>query len=130
MSQLSDRDIAAIVKVHDRWIEAELTGNNAQLIDFCTDDVRWIPSGSPPLAGKGAIARYLDFNRVDVKEVRTTEVVICGNDSVAYLTSNFSTRYTSQHSTEIVESTGTHVWILRKEAEQWRVAVVTWSLWQ
>ena len=129
MPQLSDHDLKAILELHDRWLEEELAGNEAQIISFCTDSVRWMPPGIPPLEGKHAIAQYLDNNRVDLQEVTFTRTTVHGNDSVAYLMSEFSSRYFTQDSSEIQESTGTHLWILRKEAELWRVAVVTWSLW-
>jgi ketosteroid isomerase-like protein len=129
MSQLSDQDLAAIAELHERWIRLELAGNSLQLIAFCTDDIRWVPPDSPPLAGRLAITRYLEHNRVDLKDVQVSDVVVGGAGSIAYLTSNFTSRYTTQHSTDNLESAGTHVWILRKEREQWHVAVVTWSLW-
>lgn len=129
MPQLSDDDLKAIVELHDRWLEEELAGNDAYIISFCMDSVRWMPPGIPPLEGKHAIAQYLDNNRVDLQEVTFTRTTVHGNDSVAYLMSDFSSRYFTQHSSEIHESNGTHLWILRKEAELWRVAVVAWSSW-
>ena len=129
MPQLSDHDLKAIIELHDRWLEEELAGNEAQIISFCTDSVRWMPPGVPPLEGKEAIAQYLENNRVDLQGVTFTRTTVEGNDSVAYLMSDFSARYFTQASSEIQESTGMHLWILHKEAEVWRVAVVAWSSW-
>ena len=129
MRELADDDLKAIIELHDRWLEEELAGNEAHIISFCTESVRWMPPGVPPLEGKEAIAEYLENNRVDLQEVTFTRTTVQGNDSVAYLMSDFSARYFTQDSSEIHESTGMHLWILRKEAEVWRVAVVAWSSW-
>ena len=129
MSQLSHLDLKAILELHDRWLHEELAGNEANIISFCTESVRWMPPGIPPLEGKHAIAQYLANNRVDLQEVIFTRTTVQGNDSVAYLMSDFSSRYFTQGSSQIQESTGTHLWILHKEAELWRFAVVAWSSW-
>ena len=129
MPQLSDDDLKAILALHDRWRDEELAGNESHILSFCTDSVRWLPPGIPPLEDKHAIAQYLENNRVDLHKVVFTRTSVDGNDSVAYLTSDFSSRYSLPGSSEIHECTGTHLWILRKEAGLWRVAVVTWSSW-
>lgn len=130
MAQLPDQDITAIRELHDRWLKAELAGDDSQIIAVCADDIKWIPPDLPPLQGKAAIAEYLDNNRVALKEIQIANTSVYGSGSIAYLISNFCSRYVSQQSSEIQESTGTHLWILRKEAECWQVVVVAWSSWQ
>ena len=130
MSELSDQDVDAIEEVHNRWIREELAGNSSQVIELCTDDVRWIPPNAPPLVGKESITRYLNDNSVELKEVNVTEVMIRGSGSVAYLTSGYHSRFVAEPKTEMQDSTGTHLWVLRKTAGgAWRVAIVAWSLW-
>lgn len=129
MGQLSERDITAILELHDRWLKEELAGNEYQIIRFCTDDIRWIPPNTRPLEGKATIAKYLAGNHVELKDIQIADTRVYGSDSLAYLTSNFSTRYVTQQTAGIHESTGTHLWILRNEAGVWQVTVVAWSSW-
>jgi uncharacterized protein (TIGR02246 family) len=131
MSELSGQDLAAIQEVHDRWLSAEVRGDHSQVIDLCTDDVSWIPPNEPPLNGKQAIAQFLTDNAVDLKDIQVSDVVIRGNGSVAYLTSYFQTRFKLPADSSIHESTGAHLWILRKTGNGlWQVAIVTWSYWK
>ncbi len=128
MSELSVQDIAAIDEVHNRWIREELAGNNAAVIELCTDDVRWIPPNAPPLVGKKAIAQYLSESSVGLKDVQVRDVVINGSGFVGYLTSSYYSRFGGEGGSEMDEATGTHLWILRKtERGTWRVAIVAWS---
>ena len=131
MSELTSQDVDAIEEIHNRWISRELAGNSSQVIELCTDDVKWIPPNAPPLVGKEAIAQYLNDNSVELKEVNVKEVIIRGSGSVAYLTSGYQSRFVGEVQTEMQQSTGTHLWVLRKtRGGVWRVAIVAWSLWE
>ncbi len=128
MSELCEQDVEAIEEIHNHWIREELAGNSSRVIELCTDDVRWIPPSAPPLVGKEAIAQYLSDNTVDLKDLQVEDVVIGGSSSVAYLTSNYHSRFVVEGSSELQEATGTHLWILRKTViGAWRVAIVAWS---
>ena len=130
MSELSDQDLEAIEEIHNHWIREELAGNNSRIIELCTDDVRWIPPNARPLVGKTAVAKYLNDNSVDLKDVQVGDVVISGGSSVAYLTSNYCSRFIIDGNSEMQEAVGAHLWILKKTvAEGWRVAIVAWSSW-
>jgi uncharacterized protein (TIGR02246 family) len=131
MSELSVQDVNAIEEVHNRWISRELAGNSSQVIELCTDDVKWIPPNAPPLVGKEAIAQYLNDSSVGLKDVNVKEVMIRGSGSVAYLTSGYHSRFVGEGQTEMQECTGIHLWVLRKTGGgAWRVAIVAWSLWE
>ena len=131
MSELSDQDVNEIEEIHNRWIAEELAGNSSHVIDFCTDDVKWIPPNAPPLVGKETIAEYLKNNAVDLRHVQVKDVMIRGSGPVAYLTSDYYSRFTVEKATEIQEVTGTHLWVLRKiENGRWQVDLVTWSVWE
>jgi ketosteroid isomerase-like protein len=130
MSELSDQDVEAIEEIHNHWIKEELAGNSGQIIELCTKDVMWIPPDAPSLLGKEAIAQYLNDNDADLKDVQIKNLVIRGNDSVAYLTSNYYSRFVVQGASEVQKATGTHLWVLRRiRAGVWRVAIVAWSSW-
>lgn len=131
MSELSDRDVEAIEDIHDRWIREELAGKNSQIIELCTNDVKWIPPDAPPLVGKKAIAQYLIEHNVNLKDVQIRDLVIRGSDSHAYLTSSYYSRFVADETCEMQEATGTHLWVLRKTGGGvWQVAVVAWSSWE
>lgn len=128
MSELTSQDLEAIEEVHNRWIKEELSGESSNIIELCTDDVTWMPPNEPPLLGKKAIAQYLSDSTVDLKDVQAGDVVIRGSGSVAYLTSNYRCRFMDEGGSEIQETTGTHLWILRKIGNgDWRIVIVTWS---
>ncbi len=131
MSELPSQDVDAIEEVHNRWVREELAGDSSHVIELCTDDVRWIPPNAPPLVGKGAIAQYLSDSTVGLKDVQAGDVLICGSGSVAYLTSRYRSRFVVEGGSQMLEATGTHLWILRKTGcGMWRVAIVAWSSWE
>ena len=131
MSELSKQDVDAIEEIHNCWIKEELAGNSSRVIELCTDDVTWIPPNAPPLVGEKAIAQYLGESSAELKNISIKDTMIRGCGSVAYLTSDFRSRFVVEGRTEIQEVTGTHLWVLRKTGGgEWRVAIVAWSLWE
>ena len=131
MSELSDQDVEAIEEIHNYWIREELAGNSSRIIELCTDDVRWLPPNAPPLVGKAAVAKYLNDNTVDLKDVQVGDVVISGSPTIVYLTSNYYSRFMIDGNSEMQEAVGAHLWILRKTVdERWQVAIVAWSSWE
>ena len=130
MSELSSQDVDAIAELHKRWISEELGGNSSQVIQLCTDDVKWIPPNAPPLVGREAIAQHVNETSVELKTLNVKDVMIRGRGSVAYLTSDYVTRFVVEGQTEIQQVTGTHLWVLRKTGGAWLVAVVAWSSWE
>ena len=129
MTEISRQDLNKIKDVHDLWIAKELEGNGSEVIDLCTLDIQWLPPNEPPIVGKEEIARYLGTHSTKIELIDISDLCIHGNDSLAYLISNYRTHYLTEGHSEPHESTGTHLWILRKERDDWRVAVVTWSAW-
>jgi ketosteroid isomerase-like protein len=128
MSELSDQDVQAIEDIHNRWISEELARNNARIVELCTNDIVWMPPDTLSLVGKEAIAEYLNENDTDLKDVEVTDVVIRGNDSIAYLTSRYHSRFVAVGASEVQRATGTHLWVLRKtDGRVWQVAVVAWN---
>jgi ketosteroid isomerase-like protein len=130
MNTLSDEDLNQINGLHDLWIAKELEGDYAAVVLLCTEDIQWLPPDSPPIVSKEEIRSYLTRHQVKLLSVDATDLFVRGDTSVAYLTSNYCTRYsTDSHSQVVHEARGTHLWILRKENSEWRVAILTWSSW-
>jgi ketosteroid isomerase-like protein len=129
MSKTGQQDLESIKDLHRRWLSLELDGRGAEVVELCTDDVRWLPCDAPPMIGKDEIAQYLAAHQVKVVAIDITDLSVHGSGSFAYLTSNYRTQYVTATHSEPHESKGTHLWILRKENDEWRVAVVAWSAW-
>ena len=127
MTALSEEDLKNIKDLHRRWIAKELEGNESEVVDLCTADVKWLVPDAPPIVGKEEIAKYLASHHVELETLEVSDPLIEGNETIAYLTSNYRACYVAEGLLE--EAKGTHLWILRKEGNDWRVAVVTWNSW-
>jgi uncharacterized protein (TIGR02246 family) len=127
MLTLREKDVEAIEQIHRGWIEAEQSGNALGLLDFCTDDVRWMIPGSEVLVGKEAARSLLVHPGTRIVDIQTEDVEVCGSGDIAYKTSKYTTRFVAGGNTEQV-ARGSHLWILRKQDnEEWKVALVTWQ---
>jgi ketosteroid isomerase-like protein len=127
---LSDEDVNQIKDLHDLWIAKEVAGDYSAVVDLCASDIQWLPPDVPPIVSKEKVREYLATHQVRLLSVDATDLFVRGDASVAYLTSNYCTRYSTDGHSEVVhEASGTHLWILRKENKEWRVAVLTWSSW-
>jgi ketosteroid isomerase-like protein len=129
MTEISQQDLNKIKEVHNLWIGKELEGNGSEVIDLCTEDVQWLPPSDPPMVGKEEIAKHLAAHPTKVESIEISDVCIHGSGSLAYLISNYRTHYFAPGHSGLHESRGSHLWILRKEDDDWRVAVVTWTVW-
>ncbi|HEY9815179.1 MAG TPA: DUF4440 domain-containing protein [Candidatus Obscuribacterales bacterium] len=126
MFTLPQEDIDAIRQIHHRWIEFEWAGNGLAVLQFCTDDVRWLVPNAAMMVGKDA-ARPLLESPIQIVELVTDQIEIVGHDRLAYKTSRYTTRFTTPDSDEVLTAAGTHLWILHKQPDtQWKVALVTW----
>ena len=130
MTEISQHDLKKIKDVHDLWIAKELAGNGSEVIDLCTEDILWLPPNAPPIMGKEEIAKHLAADPTKVESIDVSDVCIHGSGSLAYLISNYRTHYLTPDRSGPHESTGSHLWILRKEGDDWLVAVVSWSVWR
>ncbi|GAB4380954.1 MAG: hypothetical protein Kow00121_38340 [Elainellaceae cyanobacterium] len=121
-------DINAIKQLHHQWIEAEKQGRGLDVLQYCTDDVRWIMPNSEVLIGKDAARPMLNDPETKIIEILTEDVEIFGSDRVASKTSRYTTRFTGSGSTAVKVASGIHLWILHKQNDgQWQVALVTWQ---
>ncbi len=126
-SRLTAEDLAAIEKIHSRWLQEELAENVPGMVELCDEGVMLLPPNSKRVAGKEALERFLESGNVRVKDVRITDVAIQGSGSVAYLTSNYSSDYELPGASVVRQAEGGRLWILRRAAGSWRIAVVSWS---
>ncbi len=128
VSEFPEQDVRAIQDIHHHWLSEERRGNPVAVLQWCTDDVRWIPPDSPVLAGKEAIRKWLESNEMEIKSLEATNLQITGSGSVAYKTGDYSTTFVDPNNSEIYRVSGTHLWGLHKlSGGDWRVAVVAWN---
>ena len=128
MLELSEQDIEAIEQIHQLWIETDLHGDRLDLLQFCTEDVKWMIPCSPVLVGKEAVKPFLLDKSVKNLDTKTEKIEIRGSGKVAYKTSNFATRFVVDGTEQEQFATGTHLWILHKnDSGMWQVALVTWQ---
>jgi uncharacterized protein (TIGR02246 family) len=115
----------AIRQVHEAWIAAELRGDIEGVLCLCTPDVRWLVPGRTALEGREAARRLLAAAKVDLLDIRTSDLRVEQSGELASKTSRFETRYRTGGRERVAR--GTHLWVLRRERAVWRVALVTWQ---
>ena len=110
VSEFPEQDVRTIRDIHHHWLSEERRGNPVAVLQWCTDDVRWIPPDSPVLAGKEAIRKWLESNKMEIKSLESTNLQITGSGSVAYKTGDYSTTFVDPNNSEIYRVSGTHLW--------------------
>ncbi len=126
---LPEEGVRAIEAVHTQWIAMEKAGNATAVLDYCADDIVWMPPGAAPLRGAQAIRSWLSGPPVPIEKIELSNLAIAGDGRVAWKTCDF---VTVSHAVGAAASTvcrGSHLWILRREDDgEWRLVVVTWTL--
>ncbi len=125
MHELAPEDIKAIARLHQMWIAAELAGNTAEVLHFCTDEALWIPPDGPVLEGHAALG-LLQEPAIEVQDINIKNLKIRGSGNVAYLTGSYATKYTVSGQSGLRTARGTQLWILHK-VPPWKVAIISWS---
>lgn len=120
----------AILELQERWLERELAGDAAGVLDCCTSDVEWFPPAQPALRGPAAIRSWLlERPPVPIPKVEIGRVRMEGAGGLAYKLADFTTWIDSPAQPSGTRATGTHLWMLREvKPGSWRVAMVTWTI--
>lgn len=127
---LSTDDRAAIKAVHHAWLDAELRGDSRALLALCAEVPVWIPPNEPPLCGRTAILRWLG-NQPDAAllQIDSEDLEIAGSGAFAWKVATFRTTLEGPAEAGRQIVTGSHAWLLQRNAEgAWRVSVVTWTV--
>lgn len=126
---LRDSDRRAIEDLQRRWLTQESGGGADRLLELCTEDVIWMPPTGRALHGRTEILDWLGGQPQTTDEVTLTTLKIDGDGQVAYKVADFRTSSTQAGSNETLVSSGSHVWVLRRDsADSWKIAVVAWSV--
>ncbi len=129
MDRLTAEAIGEIEQIHSRWIELEIAGQNHRLIEFCASDIELWPPDAPPVRGRSAVSEHLGQATLKIQEVKTTEQRIRGSNEIAYLTANYETTFSTVDDPNPRRVLGSHLWILRRQADLWLIVLVSWSMW-
>jgi uncharacterized protein (TIGR02246 family) len=113
-----------IRQVHDAWLAAELRGDVKRILQLCTPDVRWLVPGRSVLEGREAGRELFQTPEVELLTLRTADMRVEQSGDLACKTSRYEARYRTGRQEKI--GRGTHLWILRRDGAEWRVALVTW----
>ncbi len=128
MPELLVQDFKAIESLQRLWMDEELKGNKAALLELCTDDVRWIPPDAPVVSGKAALRDWLNSRDVQSASIQITDTDTGGSGSMAYLTSQYSKVLVPKGGFLAHTITGTHFWVLRKTPDKgWRISLAGWN---
>jgi ketosteroid isomerase-like protein len=119
--------LAAVRQLHEAWLAAELNGDIEGVLALCTSDVRWLAPGSGMLVGMEAGRRLLTNTQVELQNIVASDLHVEISGELAYKTSRYETRYRLPGEGKLRLARGTHLWILRRERAEWRVALVTWQ---
>ena len=121
-------DVQAIRSLEQRWLTEEVAGNAGAILEFCTDDVVWMPPTERAVRGKTAVRAWLAEPLARIEDLHVSNVRIDGDGSIAYKVADYQTRYVPDGSTHPVTNAGSHVWVLCRGADStWRVALVAWT---
>lgn len=129
MSALPEKAVREIEQIHSKWLESETAGEVRSLMALCADDIELWPPDAPPLIGREAVSALMARGTTRIHGIKISERRIRGSHEVAYLTASYKTEFSLSKNSATARSYGSHLWILRRQAGTWVVALVSWSAW-
>ena len=92
-------------------------------------DIELRPPDAPPVRGCSAVSEYMAQGTLKTHRVEITDRRIRGSKEIAYLTANYETTFSTMDDPNPRRALGSHLWILRRQADPWLIALVSWSTW-
>jgi ketosteroid isomerase-like protein len=129
MEEIPEEIRRDIEQIHSSWIDFEIAGQDQRLMALCADDIEFWPPDAPPLLGRTAVSAQMAQRTSKILAVEITDRRIRGSKEIAYLTANYTSTFSLPADASLRQALGSHLWILRKRAGTWVVALVSWSLW-
>jgi ketosteroid isomerase-like protein len=125
---VAEEATAEIERIHSKWIESEIRGDAARLLELCSDDIELWPPDAPPVVGRSAVSAQLMQGATRIYSIEIAERRIRVSNELAYLTAKYRT--TCASAVDAARSiVGSHLWILRRQGCTWFVTLVSWSVW-
>jgi hypothetical protein len=118
-----------ILKIHDKWLALEESGNTLEVLDLCDRDVAWLVPGSGMLKGIDEVRSFLGSQSgATIISIDAFDVEVELSGTLAVKKARFCT--TLMDGASELQVKGAHIWTLRKndESNQWQVASVAWSI--
>lgn len=129
MNELTEEAAAEIEQLHSSWIKFEVGEENYRLMSLCADDIELRPPDAQPVLGRAAVSMRLAHKATRIHGIEITDRRIRGSNTLAYLTANYKTTFSSAADSMLRQVTGSHLWILARRAGTWAVVLVSWSVW-
>jgi ketosteroid isomerase-like protein len=129
MDELTEKAAGEIEQIHSSWIKFEVAGEDHRLISLCADDIELRPPDAQPTLGRAAVSTLLAHGKTRIHAIEITYRRIRGSNTVAYLTANYKTTFSSGEDSTPTLVSGSHLWILERRAGTWAVVLVSWSVW-
>lgn len=118
--------IADIERVHHAWLQNERNNAPSQVLELCSEQVRWLPPDGPAISGKREIRTWLLNNPLTIKRLETSQREVWVTGRLATLRAKFEVHAVDSAGTLAV-SKGKHQWVLESEpGGPWRVLLVSW----
>jgi len=122
---LDDADREAILALEARWLSAEIESRPEMLRDLLTEDCKLCPPDGPKAEGRQAFIAAQPAPG-EILSIDIDDVVIEGGPVHAWKTARFRTRLCIAGREIILH--GRHMWLVRKEGGDWRIAALSWRL--
>jgi ketosteroid isomerase-like protein len=129
MSAPPEHALREIEHIHSKWLEFEIAGDVRSLMALCADDIELWPPDAPPLIGREAVSASMARGTARIHDIEISERRIRDSNEIAYLTANYKTTFSLDQNAAQTRSSGSHLWILRRQAGRWVVTLVNWSRW-
>lgn len=129
MSGLPEEAVREIEHIHSKWLEFETAGDAQSLMALCAQDIELWPPDARPVIGREAVSALVARGTARIHGIEISERRIRGSREVAYLTASYRTESSLSENSAPTWSNGSHLWILRRQAGAWVVALVSWSVW-
>jgi ketosteroid isomerase-like protein len=129
MSGLPEHAVREIEQIHSKWLEFETAGDVRSFMGLCADDIELWPPDARSLIGREVVSASMARGTARIHSIEISERRIRGSNELAYLTANYKTTFSLGENSAPTRSSGSHLWILRRQAGRWVVTLVNWSRW-
>ena len=130
MDNLTEDAVREIERIHSRWIEFEIAGEDRRLLTLCADEIEFWPPDTQPVRGRTAVLAHFAGGTTRIHGIEISDRCIRGSGEIAYLTASYKTTFSFAEDSTPRKALGCHLWILQRRSGSWLVTLVSWSLWR
>jgi ketosteroid isomerase-like protein len=130
MHEAISRAVSDVERIHSTWIQCERARDIPGVLALCSDEIEFRPPDAPPVIGRVPVSAYLMQGNTQIHQVEISDLRIRVSNELAYLTANYSTTFSSLENMTPKTTSGSHLWILKRQGATWLVSLVAWSVWK